>query len=62
MDERSRHEPLDLSPPSMRFCPFSIRFSPDSREILAGANDCALYIFDIEYKRRILRVNMCTSA
>jgi WD repeat-containing protein 23 len=51
------HIPLHLRPDSMyRFCPFSIRFSQDNREILAGANDGCLYIYDREQDERILRV------
>ncbi len=46
------HEGLFLDPEARRFCAFSVKFSPDSREILAGANDHCLYVFDLETNRR----------
>ena len=51
------HEGLDLDPPEGRFCAFSVKFSPDSREIVAGANDCCLYLYDLETKRRTISVS-----
>lgn len=37
---------LPLSPEDGRFCLFSLRFSEDGDEILGGANDGFLYLFD----------------
>jgi WD repeat-containing protein 23 len=55
------HEALDLDPGSMRFCAFSVKFSPDSREVLAGGSDNHMYLYDLETKRRVLRVNAHTN-
>ncbi|KAK7202993.1 WD40-repeat-containing domain protein [Myxozyma melibiosi] len=35
---------------------WSLRFSADGREIVAGANNCCLYVYDIETKKTILRL------
>lgn len=35
---------------------WSIRFSGDSREIVAGAHFGDIYVYDIEARRRVLRV------
>jgi len=35
---------------------FSIKFSPDNREILGGSSDASLYLYDIERQKRILCV------
>jgi len=52
------HEALHFHPEKSRnFCMFSIQFSPDCKQILAGCSDECLYIYDIERKRRILRVD-----
>jgi len=52
------HEALDFEPSSShnRFCLFSIKFSPDNREILGGSSDASLYLYDIELQQRILCV------
>lgn len=50
------HEGLNLEPESSRFCAFSIRFSPDSCYILAGTSDSSLYLYDLERRQRIMRV------
>lgn len=49
-------ETLPLSPGVRRFCVFSIAFSSDGTEILGGANDQCLYVYDLECQQRILRV------
>ncbi|KJE95810.1 LEC14B protein [Capsaspora owczarzaki ATCC 30864] len=50
------HQSLDLQPSgSSHFCPFSISFSRDCREILAGCSDSDVYIYDIEAQQRTLR-------
>ncbi|KAJ3033784.1 hypothetical protein HDV00_005824 [Rhizophlyctis rosea] len=35
---------------------WSLRFSGDGREIVAGANDCCLYVYDVEMKRVLHRI------
>jgi WD repeat-containing protein 23 len=47
---------LDLKPGHVRFCAFSIRFSPDSTEILAGASDYCLYLYDLATQKRTLKL------
>ncbi|XP_071577844.1 DDB1- and CUL4-associated factor 11 [Temnothorax nylanderi] len=46
---------LPLSPGVRRFCVFSVAFSSDGTEILGGANDQCLYVYDLECQQRILR-------
>ena len=45
-DDDNKHVSLPLSPEEGRFCIFSLRFSEDGDEILGGANDGFLYLFD----------------
>ena len=40
------HVELPLTTENGRFCLFSIRFSQDGNEILGGANDGFIYLFD----------------
>ncbi|XP_071824692.1 DDB1- and CUL4-associated factor 11-like isoform X2 [Apostichopus japonicus] len=51
------HSALDLNPSQAQFCAFSIQFSSDNKEILAGANDGNLYIYDREKGERTLMVD-----
>ncbi|XP_070537289.1 DDB1- and CUL4-associated factor 11-like [Ptychodera flava] len=51
------HNALNLQPGDSRFCAFSIQFSSDNKEILAGANDGCLYIYDRERNERTLRID-----
>lgn len=37
------------------FCPFSIRFSPDKKHVLAGANDGCMYVYDLARGERTIR-------
>jgi len=39
-----------------RFCCFSVKLSPDNTEVLAGANDQCIYIFDLQRRQRVLSV------
>lgn len=39
-----------------RFCVFSLRFSESGEEILAGASDRCLYVYNREEKRNMLKV------
>lgn len=56
-DNVERHEVLPLSPELRRFCIFSLTFSQDGNEVLGGANDGCLYIYDCEKRIRTLRVS-----
>ncbi|PNF20119.1 DDB1- and CUL4-associated factor 11 [Cryptotermes secundus] len=47
---------LPLCPEERRFCIFSLVFSSDGREILGGANDGFLYVYDRECNQRALRI------
>jgi WD repeat-containing protein 23 len=49
------HENLVFNEDADRFCLFSVRFSPDNREIVGGANDAHLYVYDVERKQVVTR-------
>ncbi|KAG7271367.1 hypothetical protein CRUP_009389 [Coryphaenoides rupestris] len=51
------HTALDLSPDERRFCVFSLAASSDGKEILGGANDGCLYVFDCEQNKRTLKID-----
>ncbi|XP_036096759.1 DDB1- and CUL4-associated factor 11 isoform X4 [Molossus molossus] len=53
--EGDTHTALDLRPDERRFAVFSIAVSSDGREVLGGANDGCLYVFDREQNRRTLQ-------
>lgn len=55
--EEERHVALPLSPGDGRFCLFSLRFSEDGLEILGGANDGYLYLFDRIGHEESLKIN-----
>lgn len=55
--EHKMHTALCLNPEDSRFCAFSIKFSQDNKEILAGANDACIYVYDRESNQRTLRVH-----
>lgn len=42
----SGHAPLPLAPDDIQFCIFSVAFSADDKELLGGANDGCIYIYD----------------
>ncbi|XP_035212126.1 DDB1- and CUL4-associated factor 11-like isoform X2 [Stegodyphus dumicola] len=50
------HEALPLFPEERRFCVFALRFSQDGREILGGANDECLYVYNREENKRTLKI------
>ncbi|XP_076470711.1 DDB1- and CUL4-associated factor 11-like [Babylonia areolata] len=50
------HESLLLSPGEHSFCIFSLMFSSDNREIVGGANDGCMYVYDRESNQRTLKV------
>ncbi len=55
--EEERHVALPLTPAEGPFCLFSLRFSSDGVEILGGANDGYLYLFDREARTESLKVH-----
>ncbi|CAM9803929.1 DDB1- and CUL4-associated factor 11 isoform X1 [Lampetra fluviatilis] len=55
--EHETHTALDLNPDERRFCVFSLTVSLDSREVLGGANDGCLYVFDRERNQRTLKID-----
>jgi WD repeat-containing protein 23 len=59
IDGDDRHVALPLSPDEGRFCLFSVRFSADGNEILGGANDGAIYLFDRMAQVRMLCLHIC---
>jgi WD repeat-containing protein 23 len=50
------HEQLDMEPDAKRFSLFSMKFSSDNREILGGGCSRNAYLYDVERKQRVLRV------
>eukprot|EP00008_Paramoeba_atlantica_P005767 CAMPEP_0201477176 /NCGR_PEP_ID=MMETSP0151_2-20130828/2248_1 /ASSEMBLY_ACC=CAM_ASM_000257 /TAXON_ID=200890 /ORGANISM="Paramoeba atlantica, Strain 621/1 / CCAP 1560/9" /LENGTH=479 /DNA_ID=CAMNT_0047857801 /DNA_START=1488 /DNA_END=2927 /DNA_ORIENTATION=+ len=50
------HASHNMRPETRRFCLFSIKFSPDNREILGGASDYCLYIYDQETEQRTVKI------
>ncbi|OWF53520.1 DDB1- and CUL4-associated factor 11 [Mizuhopecten yessoensis] len=55
--EYDTHNALHLFPGEHSFCIFSLTFSSDNREILGGANDGCLYVYDRESNQRTLRID-----
>jgi WD repeat-containing protein 23 len=55
--DSENQDALPLCPEERRFCIFSLVFSSDGREILGGANDGFLYVYDRECNQRALRVS-----
>ncbi|KAI0217277.1 DDB1- and CUL4-associated factor 11 [Lamellibrachia satsuma] len=56
--EQQIHEALALHPDSDNsFCIFSLAFSMDNRDIMGGANDGALYVYDREKNIRSLKID-----
>ncbi|XP_029935219.1 DDB1- and CUL4-associated factor 11 [Myripristis murdjan] len=51
------HTALDLNPDERRFCVFSLAASTDGKDILGGANDGCLYVFDREQNKRTLKID-----
>lgn len=55
-EDNDHQEPLGLLRSSRRFCVFSVVFSSDGKELLGGANDGCLYIYDLERHKRSLKI------
>lgn len=54
--DSDKQEPLCLVNTGRRFCVFSVIFSSDGREILGGANDGCIYVYDRQRSERTLRI------
>lgn len=54
--DSDNQETLNLSPNDRRFCIFSVQFSADGRDVLGGANDGCLYVYDRECNQQSLRI------
>ncbi|XP_071446703.1 DDB1- and CUL4-associated factor 11 isoform X1 [Hetaerina americana] len=54
--DSDNQEALPLHPDERRFCIFSLVFSLDNKEILGGANDGHLYVYDRGSQQRCLRI------
>uniref|UniRef100_A0A0A9XLV9 DDB1-and CUL4-associated factor 11 n=1 Tax=Lygus hesperus TaxID=30085 RepID=A0A0A9XLV9_LYGHE len=52
----STHTALPLVPLERKFCIFSLKFSSGGDEILCGANDGHIYIYNLRANRRTLKV------
>jgi len=50
------HDQLMINSSSYHFCLFSVKFSPDSNEILGGSNDCCLYIYDLNRRDLTMKI------
>lgn len=51
-----KHETLALVKGTRKFCVFSVAFSSDGNEVLCGANDGYMYIYDRRKNRRTLKI------
>ncbi|CAG9771030.1 unnamed protein product [Ceutorhynchus assimilis] len=56
-DKREQPEPLVIANTSRRFCLFSVEFSNDGKQLICGANDGCLYVYDIERRRRTFKIS-----
>ncbi|XP_065160411.1 DDB1- and CUL4-associated factor 11 isoform X1 [Atheta coriaria] len=52
-----KQEPLKLVNTARRFCVFSLAYSSDGQEILGGANDGVMFIYNLERNRRTLKIS-----
>ncbi|XP_018566503.1 DDB1- and CUL4-associated factor 11 isoform X2 [Anoplophora glabripennis] len=55
-DDSEHQEPLSLLNTGRRFCVFSVVFSSDGKELLGGANDGCLYIYDLQRHGSTLKI------
>lgn len=56
LGDSDNQEPLCLVNTGRRFCVFSVIFSSDGKEILGGANDGYIYVYDRQSNKRSLRI------
>uniref|UniRef100_A0A674GSR7 Uncharacterized protein n=1 Tax=Taeniopygia guttata TaxID=59729 RepID=A0A674GSR7_TAEGU len=54
--EGDTHTALDFRPEDRRFAVFSLAVGPDGRDVMGGANDGCVYVYDREAQRRVERV------
>ncbi|XP_064258286.1 DDB1- and CUL4-associated factor 11 [Passer domesticus] len=54
--EGDAHTALDFRPDERRFAVFSLAVGPDGRDVMGGANDGCVYVYDREAQRRVERV------
>nr|XP_021406482.1 DDB1- and CUL4-associated factor 11-like [Lonchura striata domestica] len=54
--EGDAHTALDFRPEDRRFAVFSLAVGPDGRDVMGGANDGCVYVYDREAQRRVERV------
>ena len=57
--KEDNHRALPVSPHMHSFCIFSLSFSQDGSEIMGGSNDGAIYVYDMEADKLMLKVRMC---
>jgi WD repeat-containing protein 23 len=57
LDKEDRQVSLPINPDGRQFCIFSVSFSQDSQELLCGANDGYIYLYDRFSNRQSLRVS-----
>lgn len=50
------HKALELCPEERRFCVFSLAFSESGHDIVCGANDGNIYIYNLAANDRTLKV------
>ncbi|VEN35785.1 unnamed protein product [Callosobruchus maculatus] len=55
-DKNGIQEPLSLIKNDRRFCVFAATFSSDGKEVLGGASDGCLYIYNLQERRRTLKI------
>eukprot|EP00002_Diphylleia_rotans_P008059 TRINITY_DN1776_c0_g1_i2.p1 TRINITY_DN1776_c0_g1~~TRINITY_DN1776_c0_g1_i2.p1 ORF type:complete len:506 (-),score=102.65 TRINITY_DN1776_c0_g1_i2:228-1745(-) len=56
-DEQVVSHFVPIQQTNYHFCIFSIKFSPNSKEIIAGCNDGNIYIYDLERQASVAQVN-----
>lgn len=54
--DNTHQEPLSLTNTTRRFCVFSVVFSSCGKEVLSGANDGCLYIYNLERQEGTVKV------
>lgn len=54
--EHEIHDSLEINTEPSHFCLFSVKFSPDSNELLGGGSDQRLYIYDLNRRERVVRM------
>ena len=55
-DSPVQHELLSLDSGNRNIGLFSVRFSPNGTEVISGASDYCLYVYDLDSRRQVLKV------